>query len=397
MKISNFRSVKSQTVSVAPITVFYGPNSTGKSSFLYAMAVFRNIALNPNQQPLGFFNVGFANLGDFERVVHDHKQRNFISFEIESEQSEVKLRYEASIRGTEGKFRLTADGALKLALEVPCTFPYPLNGRDQKDIEYDGKTLNVSWNGVTATVTPKDQSPESVQTATTVNELLNRPIEELRRTEFVPLKRGFSKPNYNPVPLTPLLLGEDEVATYLANNMFLQGKVSTFLEKILDREFRVHVIPGTASFSMFTIEKPGGTTVDVINDGFGVNQVIWLLAKSLRDDVDLVCLEEPEIHLHPSAVRKLAQGIAELAKKGTKRFIITTHSEVLLTAILGMVSQNRLRPEDISCYLTSKDEVETRLERQKIEADGQVEGGLRSFVEAELEDVTAFLSPKDNR
>lgn len=397
LTVKNFRSVKSQIVNIAPITVFYGPNSTGKSSFLYAIAVFRNIALNPNQQPLGFFNVGFANLGDFERVVYEHRKRDFISFEIETVQAETKLKYGVSIHETEGKFKLTADGKFKLSLELSCTFPYPLNGRDQKDVEYDGIALNVSWNGVTATVTPKDQSPESVQAATHLSETLNRPIEELRRAEFIPLKRGFSKPSYNPVPMTPLLLSEDEVATYLANNMYLQGKVSTTLEKILNREFRVHVTPGTASFSMFTIEKPSGTTVDVINDGFGVNQVIWLLAKSLRDDADLVCLEEPEIHLHPSAVRKLAGEIAELAKAGAKRFMVTTHNEVSLTAILGMVARNQLRPEDISFYLSSKEGDETKLELQKIGADGQVEGGLKSFVEAELEDVKAFLSSKDGR
>jgi AAA15 family ATPase/GTPase len=394
LRISNFRSVKRQVVKVAPITVFYGPNSSGKSSFLYAMAVFKNIALNPNQQPLGFFNVGFANLGDFERVVYDHKKRDFISFEITSHTPDTTLRYEISIREAEGKFKLTTEGKVNISLELTCSYPYPLNARDQKELEFEGKGFTITWNGVTAEVTPKEQSPESVQTSKELSELLNKPLEDIRRSEFVPLKRGFSKPNYNPVPLTPLLLGEDEVATYLANNMFLQGKVSTNLEKVLDREFRVHVIPGTALFSMFTIEKPSGTTVDVINDGFGVNQVIWLLAKSLRDDVDLVCLEEPEIHLHPSAVRKLAEALTDLATKGSKRFMITTHSEVLLTAILGLISKGKIKPEDFSCYLTSKSDVETKLEHQEINEEGQVEGGLKSFVETELEDVRAFLETK---
>jgi predicted ATPase len=393
--LTNFRSVKEQMIDVAPITVFYGPNSSGKSSFLYSIAVFRNIALNPNQQPLGFFNVGFANLGDFERVVYDHKQRASISFSIEVEQSDVTLKYEVSMRGTEGKFRLSAKGKMNVEIELSCSFPYPLNGVTKKDFEYDGRQLTVTWNGVTANVIPKEQSPESVQAGTNASTILNRPVEELRRTEFVPLKRGFTKPTYGSVPLTPLLLTEDEVATYLANSTFIPGKLSLILERVLDREFRVQVPPGTAIFSMLTVEKPHGTVVDVINDGFGVNQVIWLLAKTLRDDADLVCLEEPEIHLHPSAVSKLVRELALMTKKGSKKFMITTHSEVLMTALLAMVAKSQLQPSDLAIYLTKKEETETKLERQSISENGQVKGGLKSFVEGELEDVKAFLSAKD--
>ena len=127
LKIVNFRSIRSQKLKLAPITVVYGHNSTGKSSLLYSLFVMRNIVLNPNQQPLAFFNLTFANLGDFQNVVFDHKERNFIEFEIETERNYTKLKYGISVRKNEGKFALRVDGKIKAELKVSITFPYPLN------------------------------------------------------------------------------------------------------------------------------------------------------------------------------------------------------------------------------------------------------------------------------
>lgn len=393
-RVTNFRSIKNQEVKIAPLTVIYGHNSAGKSSLLYSLCILRNIVLNPNQQPLAFFNLTFANLGDFEKVIFDHKKGNFIVFENEVIKNSTKLRYEVSIRETEGKFTLKADGKIKAEFTVAVSFPYPLNQRDQKTIELDGKLFNVAWNGITAEVTPAEQTPELLERAKKIAELLNSPVKALQRMDFVPLKRGFTKPNYSPVALTPFLLGEDEVATMLANDMYLQGKLSTYLERILDREFRIHVPPGTAMFSLYTVEKPLGLTVEVINDGFGVNQVIWLLSKCLRD-VDLVCIEEPEIHLHPKAVRKLAEALVHMVKHESKRFIISTHSESLVTALLSLISKGELKPEELSCYLAKRERKETVLEYQQAEEGGQIKGGLASFMEAELEDLKAFLKVRD--
>lgn len=393
-RVTNFRSIKDLKIKIAPITVIYGHNSTGKSSLLYSLCVLRNIVLNPNQQPLAFFNLTFANLGGFEKVVFDHRKGNFIGFENEVKKDNTELKYEVQIRGTEGKFTLKVDGEIKAEFIVATSFPYPLNQQDQKTIELNGKLFNVTWNGIISKVTPAEQTPELLEKAKKIAELLNSPIEVLRRMDFIPLKRGFTKPNYSPVALTPLLLAEDEVATTLANDIYLQGKLSTYLERILDREFRIHVPPGVAMFSLYTVEKPLGLTVDVINDGFGVNQVIWLLAKCLRD-VDLVCIEEPEIHLHPTAVRKLAKAIVHMVKHESKRFIISTHSESFVTALLSLISEDELKPEELSCYLSKRERKETVLEHQQVEEGGQIKGGLASFMEAELEDLKTFLKARD--
>jgi predicted ATPase len=132
-------------------------------------------------------------------------------------------------------------------------------------------------------------------------------------------------------------------------------------------------------------------TCELVNEGFGVNQLVFLLTKALRSDVRIVCIEEPEIHLHPSAQRKLAQTLVDIAKNENKHFIITTHSETFLMALLAEVARGRLAPEQLACYWAVKKGKEAQFERQQVNEQGQIEGGLASFMEGELEDLKAFF------
>lgn len=74
-----------------------------------------------------------------------------------------------------------------------------------------------------------------------------------------------------------------------------------------------------------------------------------------------------------------------------KTLIISTHSEHLVLAFLAAVSRGDLRPDDIACYLCTKDKKESKFQRQRVNEKGQVEGGLTSFMEGELEDLKDIL------
>ena len=73
LDIKNFRSIKDQSVELAPITVLYGPNGSGKSSLLYSLLIMKNVILNLERQTGDFFNLDFVDLGNFRAVVHNHQ------------------------------------------------------------------------------------------------------------------------------------------------------------------------------------------------------------------------------------------------------------------------------------------------------------------------------------
>ena len=423
LHIKNFRSIKQLDLEIAPITVLYGHNGTGKSSALYAPLTLKNIVMNPNQDIQAFFNYGFTSLGTFEEIVFDHNPNNELELGITIEfPNEVKSRSEGFVIETEIDYRITclndATGSFRIGIteenrDVPelgkdvlrATLPVSFleRRRTQELFGVNQSDKIFGWNGVsTEDVTPSPydeaQMPsELVYVSEATIEMLNPPVVELSRVSFVPLGRGFFQPMYslererNGSSITSV---EQEVTSLLANNRHLEYAVSRRIEEILNRNFHVRADIGSGSklFSLDAIDRQTGLGAGLVNEGFGVNQLVCMLAKVLHPDAGIVCIEEPEIHLHPTAIRKLARALSEIVRKNTdKHLVISTHSEQFVMSLLALVAEGAHSPVNLAMYLVTKDGKESEFRRQQVNENGQIEGGFASFIEGELEDMKAFL------
>ena len=394
LDIKNFRSIKDQSVELAPITVLYGPNGSGKSSLLYALLAMKNIVLNPNSRTSNFFDYGFVNLGSFDAIVHDHHPDREIWLQIEVGRYNLKPKWSVQFGKQDGRFLFSLDdgyrGVEKLSFELPVSFPYRLDNNTQHTVNLNEKDVNIIWDGINARLETDETSEFYNDVAQDFAVNFNSPVELLRNTGAVPLQRGFSHASYAIVPVSPSFITEDEMASLLVHDKYLVSRVSRYLELIMGRELRVNVRPGTSVFSLDVTERSTGVATEIVNDGFGVNQVAWLLARTLHTGTSLMCVEEPETHLHATAIRKLAKTFVKIMREEDKRFILTTHSEVLALAFLSEVARGHLKSDEVAFYLTTKEGKETKIERQEINKDGQIEGGLTSFIEGELEDLAVF-------
>lgn len=392
LDIKNFRSIKDQSVELAPITVLYGPNGSGKSSLLYALLVMKNIINNPNRTTSNFFDLGFVNLGSFEAIVHDHRPNEEILFQNETHGAFGAFKWGARIGRQDGTFwwNVETNGFDPISLELPVSFPYRLDISTQQQMNYRELSANIIWDGINARTESAGNSDRD-KSARDLVAILNSPVEEMRNIGAVPLQRGFLRDSYSIVPVSPAFITEDEMASLLAHDRHLVARVSRYLERITERELRVNFTPGTSIFTLDVSDRSTGTGTEIVNDGFGVNQVAWLLARALYGGTSWMCVEEPETHLHPSAIRKLACALVDIVHDEDKKFLFTTHSEALVLAILTEVARGNLKPDEVAFYLTQKEGKETRYERQEVNERGQIEGGLTSFMEGELEDVAAFF------
>jgi hypothetical protein len=396
LKVENFRSIESAEVRLGPITVLFGATSAGKSSLFYALLALRNFVLNSNQSSDGFFNLGFQNLGGFDACVFNHSPSKDIS--VTADFGPSIGRYGVRIGKTEGEILLGAGG---LEMTAKVSIPYGMNQSWTNAIiestalaqEASQEEYAINWNGFASTVSPKQATAESQARAMSITKSLNAPVEALRRVDICPHRRGFFKPTYTAVSLTPTPTTEDEVATLIINNQDAPPRISINTTEIFDRDFRTHTVPGTATTFLKTTELSGARVPgDLVNDGFGVNQVVYLLAKIHRPEVQTIFIEEPEVHLHPSVIRKLAQTLCRLAKEEEKQMIMTTHSEQLLIALLACVKQGLLKPEELVCYEATREKKRTQFKPRRVSADGQLEGGLSSFLDGELEDLKTLLA-----
>lgn len=396
--IKSFRSIKDQSIELYPITLLYGPNGSGKSSLIYSLLTMKNVILNSNQQSPGFFNYGFASLGNYVSVVHDHKPKGEIQVGLSIKKNEYWISYDCSIQENKISFKLKLTEGEKtlFSKNIDASLPYPANQQVQSNIQLQNFTGMVTWTGITSNITYNPPTPENKEMADNLLNLLNLPVETIRKFSVIPIRRGFTQATYTPVAQTPMSLSEQEVATQLTIDKYLASRVSFYLEKILNRDFRVNATIGTAIFSLDTTDRGTGMPSEVVNDGFGVNQLVYFLTKTLQDSTEWILAEEPEVHLHPSAIRKFAIQLINIVKQEDKKFVISTHSEAFLIALLGEVAAGNLDPTMLGCYYASKEGKITSYKKQKVNEKGQIEGGLSSFMEDELQDFKKFFKSKEN-
>ena len=185
---------------------------------------------------------------------------------------------------------------------------------------------------------------------------------------------------------------EQEVTSLIATDRHLIQNISYRMEQVLNRNFQVYNQIGSETFSLDSFDRQCSMNASLVNEGFGVNQLVYMLAKVLHSDAGIVCIEEPEIHLHPTAIRRLVHALAEIVGESDgKRLIISTHSEQFIMSLLALVAGGSYSPGDLAIYLVSKEGKASEFHRQQVSENGQIEDGLASFLEGELEDMKVFL------
>lgn len=393
--MENFRSFSKSEIDLGRINIFTGANNSGKSSIIYGLLALKNVVLNSNQSLDSFLNLGFLNLGGFSQTVYQKDESKDILLGIDTATKDITTKYFARLGKKKSLLGIQLEKPYKLNLELEVTFPYPANITTGGEIKAEFGVINITWNGMTSTISEKNNKASNnflhEATISQINKSLHKPIEELRALDFIPLRRGFTKPNYSSVPLQQQLLTDDELATLLATDRDLEGRVAFYLEKILDRAFSVRATIGTANFNLQSRDRKTGFVCDLVNEGFGTNQLVTILTKALRKDMKTICIEESEIHLHPELMDRFMQVLIDITKEENKCFIITTHSEHIVSSLLNAVAGKKIKAEDLKIFYLYKEKRNSIIESQKINEKGQVEGGLKSFYETELKEIKDFF------
>lgn len=389
--LNNFRSIKKETLEITPLTIMYGSNGSGKSSFMYSLMTLKNLVLNPNQSADGFFNYQFISIGGYDQVVYSHNPKNHIGIEIEFDEPIKCIFGVQFLSKNEGQFSYSNEKN-KVNVNLRATFPYPLNQSVSFFVEITKEPkqrVEFFWNGQTFNIKGTTSS-QIQQEVTELQSNLNSYLETIKKIQIVPVKRGFFKPSYSPVGTSSFLLSEDEIATRLAQNKYFEYDVSRYLEKVLDKELRVRAQIGTSIFSLDALERSGENSSELVNEGFGLNQLVYLLAKVLDAESEIILIEEPEIHLHPKACTKLIEVLAEIAVERKKKIVISTHSEILVSSALNLIPESKITQDQIRFYWAKKERGFTKLELQEANENGQLSGGLENFLETELEVLKEF-------
>lgn len=105
----------------------------------------------------------------------------------------------------------------------------------------------------------------------------------------------------------------------------------------------------------FEDEREGRFPLHRTSSGVSELAPLILFVRYIVDPGDFLIIEEPEAHLHPGAQRKLAQVLVRLVRAGVK-LLITTHSDYLVQQLSNFVSLGQLPPRIRAKQGYSKDD-----------------------------------------
>ena len=117
-----------------------------------------------------------------------------------------------------------------------------------------------------------------------------------------------------------------------------------------------------------------GTKRNLIDVGYGVSQALPLLTELLRKDApSMFLLQQPEVHLHPSAQAALGSLFCNLAGP-ERQLIVETHSDYILDRVRMDVRDKKtdLRPEDVSILFFESGELEVTIHSLRLDQEGNV-------------------------
>lgn len=179
-----------------------------------------------------------------------------------------------------------------------------------------------------------------------------------------------------------------------ATKTTLGGQVDYWLERIIGYRVIAEEIPGTELIRVSYRNRELGRDIRPKNVGTGVSYIaeIIIAAFSCEKD-DILIIENPEIHLHPSGQCELMEFLVFLARKGLQ-VVMETHSDHIFNGLRRCVSSDRISKDKVRIYFfrQNEDKISVPVEIS-LDEDGRVENqqdGLFDQIEKDLDVILGW-------
>jgi energy-coupling factor transporter ATP-binding protein EcfA2 len=184
-----------------------------------------------------------------------------------------------------------------------------------------------------------------------------------------------------PMPISPSAslghLGEGAPGLLAADQLWGSGALVAGVNDWYRKTFGISVRVDSQGQRAFLLmaDLPEGGSVPFAALGSGMTQglpAVVALCLGAREEGRLICLEEPELHLHPAAHAPLGQLLVDVARLGQSTVLVETHSENLLLRVRRAVVQGELPREHLALYWVERRGSESTLRELSIDEDGFV-------------------------
>lgn len=338
--IHGFKCFQEAEIEFSNFTLLAGKNSTGKSTVIQAiLALYQN---STSSLAGKYMNIGTINevknwiVGSkkiFLEAAYKYQEKDYLYSKLFEDNEKEKTSGMAFPDGMNIRY-LTAD-----RIGVEDTYQKSLDGKDQIGVRCEYAFFYLA----------------------------GHQYEEIQEKEFI----------YDNT--TKLTLG---------------GQVDYWLERILGYRVSAEEIPGTELIKVVYTNRELGRNIRPKNVGTGVSYIaeIIIAAFSCRKG-DVLIIENPEIHLHPSGQGELMEFLIFLAQKGLQ-VVMETHSDHVFNGLRRCVSSDRIGNDKVRIYFFQQNENKISIPvKICLDEDGHVKNqqeGLFDQIEKDLDVILGW-------
>ncbi|MBQ9219051.1 MAG: AAA family ATPase [Muribaculaceae bacterium] len=289
ISINNFKGIENETLSLSPLTLLTGLNSTGKSTCLQALlaALYYNGGINANVLLSG----------------HDFSFEACRNRNVNAKQLNIEVSLEQGL-----SFGFSMD-------ETNVTMHQSFTAIDLEDTFYYLSANRLAFNFDTEAISPKAK------------------IGIQGEYVFGTFEQEKSK------ALSVELIKDNNSAT-------LSAQLNWWLTYILGIRFEMQTEQITVNRVKVIYKSNDLPQLSPQHLGVGVSYLAKILIMCLRAEKgDVLMIESPEIHLHPAAQSRLGEFFAFISNAGIQ-LLIETHCENLINRIRYEVYKGHLSNND---------------------------------------------------
>jgi len=431
-------------IRLAPITVFFGSNSSGKSSLLQFLLLLRQTAESPDRRRV--LHPGDRStpveLGTFRDLVFNHDLSEEVQFTLEWTLPEPLIirdplsekSFQTQTAAFSADIASDASGASQYVRGLHYQLP-PLSVRMQTS-ESGPRNYQLSANKYSLVRNPgrawKLPSPvrfygfpEEVgayyQNAGFTSDLALALEQQLKRIQYLgPLRTGPERSYIwsGEVPEHVGWRGERAVEAMLAaSNRVIspgykkqarpfQAVVARWLKEMgLLEEFQVRAIgQHRKEYEVVVRVRGSAEGVNLPDVGFGVSQVLPVIVQCFYATPHAtILLEQPEIHLHPRVQTALADLFIEAVQSRedggdrSVQLLIESHSEHFLRRLQTRIAENALLPEQVALYFCESGPQGAKLRPLEVNPYGEISNWPDDFFGDEMTELAERMDAAAKR
>jgi len=425
-------------IRLAPLTGFFGANSSGKSSLLQMLLLLKQTAESNDRNLVlktGSIQEGYINLGTPHEITYGAETEMSLGmvWEIPSEPALTipvpeatetltirELAFETKIHAEAQKvhvksLRYWQDEDFSVALQRAGSNHYSIR------VYVKGGQPRRPQSRPRVYIKPEKCygfSDEALRYYQDTNYLRYLEFEferQLQQLHYLGPLRDYPQRYYawgGERPSNVGLKGEWAVPALLAGKnqkvyrdgrkrfSKLEVRIAQWLVDLgLAYSFHTHpLFKGSNQYAAWLKRHKQSPEVLIADLGIGVSQILPVLVLCYYvPEGSTIILEQPELHLHPSVQAGLADVFIDVIKNRKVQIILESHSEHLLRRLQRRLAEEKIKPDDIALYFCKLQDGVSRLELLDIDIFGAIRNWPNDFFGDLAGDAVATFDAGLNR